>query len=347
MAYQFADPFDHYNTASEMYETVAGSILYSSAYRRFAPPAGMPGQGIKFASNGAYVAKNLQSNQSTLIIFVAFNFNTLGNSGSGGNPFLIVASNGVQQCALNVTSAGAIQLVNLSAGTAVATTSTGMFFPGIWYGFELEITISSGSGVCKLWAGGTQVINATGINTFRTTSTVNQVYLGDIFDNGLGNSMADDFRVWDNTGSYQNAPLGTDRYQVSKLASGAGGYSQWTPNGAAANWQCTNDNPPNLGTTSVTSTAAGNYDAYGMPIAGFTAAPSMVVARSYVKKTGTGTPTFQNGVRSGTTNGLGNVQTTPSGYIFWDSCISLDPNISGAWTAATADAAQHLKYEAS
>jgi hypothetical protein len=41
-------------------------------------------------------------------------------------------------------------------------------------------------------------------------ATGNAIGLGDINGNGLGGMMADDFRVWDNTGSYLNAPLGTD-----------------------------------------------------------------------------------------------------------------------------------------
>jgi hypothetical protein len=348
-AYQFDDPFDTYNTASTVYETVSGTIAYSSSYARFAPPAGLPGQGIKINSFGAYVRKNMQSNQGAFVIFLAVNFASLGSSGAGGNPFLTVYDSGTSQWSLVVFSSGALGIIRGNTGAVQTQTGPGVVATGQWYGIELQVTVASTLGAAQVYLGGVQIINATNMNTQQSgNSWGNQVAIGDINNNGLNGAMLDDFRVWDTTGSTQNALVGRDRRLVAKVPTGAGALTTWTPNGAAANWQCVDETPPD-GDTSYVSSTGTNLDSYAMPSAGFTGnAPTMVVARSLVRKDDANTRTFQNGVRSSSTNGLGSgTYTVTSTYAYFSSCIPLDPNGSIAWTAATADAAQHLKYEAS
>jgi hypothetical protein len=345
--YQFCDGFDNYNSASILYETVSGTPVYSSSYARFAAPAGLPGQGVYLSSG--YIQKNMQSNQATLIAKVAYRALSTPSSFTSILGFLDGNSSAFQ-VAVGWNNAGAIEAINgyqhVGGGTVIATSAPGVIAPLQWFAVEVLLTVNGASGVLQVWVNGAEVLNLISLNTqFTSNAWANQVRLADSTNPG---AYFDDFRVWDNTGSTQNAPIGSgfDSRLLTKLPSGAGGLTQWTPNGASANWQCVDDNPPDGDTTYVSSTST-NYDSYALPSAGIVVPPFMVVARSYYRKDDANTRTFQNGVRSGTSNALGATFTAGSSYAFVDSCIPNDPATSAPWTAAGADAAQHLKYEAS
>jgi hypothetical protein len=345
--YQFCDGFDNYNSASILYETVSGTPVYSSSYARFAAPAGLPGQGVYLSSG--YIQKNMQSNQATLIAKVAYRALSTPSSFTSILGFLDGNSSAFQ-VAVGWNNAGAIEAINgyqhVGGGTVIATSAPGVIGPLQWFAVEVLLTVNGASGVLQVWVNGAEVLNLISLNTqFTSNAWANQVRLADSTNPG---AYFDDFRVWDNTGSTQNAPIGSgfDSRLLTKLPSGAGGLTQWTPNGASANWQCVDDNPPDGDTTYVSSTST-NYDSYALPSAGIVVPPFMVVARSYYRKDDANTRTFQNGVRSGTSDALGATFTAGSSYAFVDSCIPNDPATSAPWTAAGADAAQHLKYEAS
>ncbi len=325
-----------------MYDTVSGTVTYSSVYARFAPPAGLPGQGVKVPG---WIRKNMKSNQATFIIFLGFNLPSLGNGGPGGNPFLTVYDSGTAQWSLVVFSSGALGIIRSNASTVQAQTGPGVVAPNQWYGIELQVTVNSSGGAAEIWLGGVVVLTATGLNTQASANAYgNQVAIGDINNNGLSGPMFDDFRVWDNTGGSQNAPVQLDRRLITKLPSGAGTNTAWSPNGAAANWQCVDETPPDGDTTYVSSTGL-NVDDYAMPSAGLSSAPTMVVAKSYARKDDSATRALEVGVLSGSTTSFGSPYTMNSTYAFYDSCISVDPNTSAAWTAAGADAAHHCKFE--
>jgi|HubBroStandDraft_6_1064221.scaffolds.fasta_scaffold00599_15 hypothetical protein len=344
-AYQFADGFDNYNTPAEMYEFVTGTAPISSSYARFAPPAGLPGQGIKFATSGAAVRKTLPSNISTAIVKCSFYVSQLPPAGPISS-FLSLQNSGVDYCNFLVTAAGGIGIRSgLGSPTIIDQTGPGVLAPG-WYGIEVEVILSPTAGAVTIWVNGLQVAVWTLLNL--TGSSINQVEIGDISGGGLNGWYADDFRVWDTSGSTQNAPIGVSGFDsriITKLPSGAGAATNFTPNGAAANWQCVDDNPPDGDTTYVSGATVGLTDAYAMPSAGLTAAPLMVVARSYVRRDDAGPRQLAVGVSSSGFTGLGSAINLGSSYAFIDGCIALDPDTSSAWTAAGADAAQHFKEE--
>jgi hypothetical protein len=344
-AYLFADGFDNYNSAAQLYDSVTGTITYSSGFARFAPPAGLPGQGIKFASGGARIIKNLIRNEATLIIKVAINFASLGSSSI--NPFLGALDAGTFQWNLCVTPSGALGVIKGASGATQVVTGPGVVTTGLWYGIEILVTINGAASTATVWVNGFQVINATPINCQATANAfAGQVAVGDINGNGLVNMLADDFRVWDNTGGTQNAPIGIDSRLVTKLPSGAGANTNFTPNGAAANWQCVDDNPPDDDTSYVSGAAAGLLDSYAMPSAGFTVAPvGGVVSRSRVRKDDGAVRSIQIGVQSGGGSNASGAATVGSTYAFIDGCSPFDPNTTLVWTAAGADAAQHWKQE--
>lgn len=345
--YQDCDGFDDYTTASQRWTVNGTAPTYSSAYARFAPPSGLPGLGIYMPAL-SYMTRTLQSNQATLIGKVAYY--PLAYHGAGVGATAIMGfdnSNPNTLTALTFHASGAVQLwTQWQSPYAVLRYASGpsVMSPLNWYGVEWLVTLdSSGAGVLKVWVNGFQLINASGLVTCPSGMTYgNRVWLA---DNSCPGVYFDDFRVWDNTGSTQNAPLGTDSRLVTKVPSGVGAATNFTPNGAAANWQCVDDIPPDDDTTYVSGAASGLIDSYAMPSAGFTAAPSMVVARSRVRKDDGATRSLNIGVSSSGAVGVGSSIVAGSTYANVDSCIALDPNTSAAWAAAAADAAQHYKQE--
>jgi hypothetical protein len=348
-AYQFCDGFDTESSLSPLWETTSGTITIGTAYRRFAPPAGLPGQGAYFhsggGSGGALARKNLLSNQATLICKVAY----YQIAAVGASMNVVGVLDTAFQAALVVTSNGTLQVWrgwDTVGPTLLGQSGPGVIAPNLWYSIEVMFTINASAGAVEAWVNGVQVLNLTGLNTQYTSDAyANQVQLGD--GNNLG-CYFDDFRVWDGTGSTQNAPLGAsglDSRIISKLPSGAGSSAAFTPNGAAANWQCVDDNPPDGDTTYVSGASSGLIDDYAMPSAGLSTAPVMVVARSLARKDDGATRTLEIGVKSGSTYAYGAGVNLGSSYAYIDSCIALDPNTSAAWTAAGADAAHHAKQE--
>lgn len=345
-AYQFCDGFDIESSLSPLWETTSGTITLGTAYRRFAPPAGLPGQGAYFHSGGgaggALARKNLVSNQATLICKVAYY--QLAAVGASMNVIGVLDT--AFQAALIVTSNGTLQVWqgwDTTGPNLQAQTGPGLIAPNLWYAIEVKFTIGS-AGAVQVWVNGVQVLNVTSINTqFTTNAYANQVQLGD--GNNLG-CYFDDFRVWDATGSTQNAALGTDSRLITKLPSGNGTNLNWTANGAAANWQCVDDNPPDGDTTYVSQSSTSLPEDYTMPSAGFAVAPAMVVARSMVRKDDGATRAMEIGAYLGPAGAsYGSAFTVGSSYAFIDSCIPNDPNTSAPWTASAADSARHTKIE--
>lgn len=347
-AYQFHDSFDNYNSVSSLYENYNGTITYGSAYARFAPPAGFPGQGIKVPA-GCWIKKNLSSNLAVLVIKASF-YPLALPSGFTSLIGLYDGTVNANQCALGWLPSGALQVQqgwqHIGGAGAVATSpNPGIIAPLQWYGIEIEVEISNtGYGSMNVWVNGEIAWEVAAINTqFTSDVYANQVALGDSVSNGY---YIDDFRVWDTTGSPpQNAPLGYDTRLICKLPSGAGALTQLTPNGASANWQCVDSNPPPGDTTYVSGATAGLEDAYAVPVAGLSAAPVMVVARACARKDDSGTRQIAAGVDSSAHAAVGPTGTVSSTYAFYDGWIQDDPNTSAAWTAAGADAAQVLVEE--
>jgi hypothetical protein len=249
-------------------------------------------------------------------------------------------------CSLCWTASGALALYaswNSPYASLQYQSNPGIIAPNGWYGIEWEITFSlTGAGTLKVWVNGNQVVNATGLNT--NISFANRVYLGT--PGGSANNPTayyDDYRVWDNTGSTQNAPVGYDTKLITSLPAAGGAFTEWTPNGATANWECVDDNPPNGGATYVSGTTSGLMDAYVMQNPQLTANPVMVVARSYV--TQNLSHSLKIGVDSSGTQSFGPSVTPTNVYGFIDACIPDDPATVAPWTYAGANAAQHCKQQ--
>ncbi len=353
MAYQVWDGFDNYNASTELWSAVNGTMSYSSSYCRFLTPSGLLGQGLKMASSSGSQWKqwNMVSNQATMIFGFAIYLPTIATG-----LFIEFMDGGTYQCSLLITASGQIQLVAGGGGTyggVLATSGPGVITAGTWHWIDISVTINNTTGAISLYvdqpAGGVAILTASGLNNRGSSNNyMNAFRIGDITAVFQGIQF-DDFHAHDTTGSAPNAILGDSRI-YTKNANGAGYATNWTPNGASANWQCVDDSPPDGDTSYNSSNTPGAIDGYAVPSAGFTVAPNGLVRRSYVRRDDAGPHTFQNGIRSGTTNALGAAFTVPSSYAWTDcgTCYVNDPATGSPWaSAAAADAATMVIDETS
>jgi hypothetical protein len=349
-AYHLWDGFDNYNGSSQVWSAVLGTLTYGSGFARFATPTGLLGQGLKFGGGTSWIQWNMVSNQPTMIfgfgIFIP-QFPLVGAS-----QFLRFMDVGTGQCGLEFNSSGSILLNQGFSGATLAITVPGVMTTGIWHWLDVVITINNTTGAIQVYldqpAGGAPVLTGSGLNTRSTANnSMNQFAIGD-FGNVFNGMQIDDFHAHDITGAAPNAILGDSRIYTKK-ANGAGFSTLWTPNGAAANWQCSDEAPPDGDTTYNASNTPGAIDGYAVPTVPLSVAPNGLVRRSYVRRDDAGPHTFQNGIRSGSSNGLGSAFTVPSTYAWTDNntCYVNDPATGSPFTAAAADAVQMIIDETS
>ena len=349
MSFQFTDTFCTVSAlAQSPYEANNGTPTYSSAYQRFTPPSGCLGGGVSIVSSG-WLRKNMLSSQATFITFLSYGAASL--PGSGFAPILVFLDSGNGQCGLGLSSTGALQF--LRNGTAIGPSSaSALISPSIVpnHGIETRVTFNGSTGQVQCYLDGTLVIALTGsLNTITTANAfASQVQIGGTAGAfGFGSAVpfyTDYVRVWDGTGSTQNAIVGLDRQPITKVPSGVGTNSNMTPNGLTPGWKCVSVVPPNS-SDYVSANGAAVIDDYVMPSAGLTQAPSMVVASSYYEKDDGATRTYTNGVLSGSSTSVGSTYTANSAYTWVQNCIPLDPATGIAWTASGADAAHFLHEE--
>lgn len=113
--------------------------------------------------------------------------------------------------------------------------------PYTWYTFEMYIEIEPGScytdrGICELWIDGTQEIYNT---NSRTGGRGNDEFTYLVFNNGYADKVVFDDIIIDSTSAF-DVDLSDGRISAYR-SGGAGGAANWTPYGAAQNWQCVND----------------------------------------------------------------------------------------------------------
>ena len=252
-AYHLWDGFDDYDGSHEVWTTVGGTPTYSTAYARFPAAPNCAGKGIRFpGGTSARKTWNMVSSQSRMLFSFAVYFENF--PASNYTQFLEFSNSGNVECCLAVSSAGALALMNATSFTTVlAGSGPGVVSPGNWYFIDVDVTISGSVGAITVHLntplGGAALFSATGLNNlgFSGIASMNQFVIGDV-----GNNISirfDDFHAQDPTGSAPNTILGEGSRIYTKLPNGAGYATTLTPNGASANWQCVDDNPPDDDTT--------------------------------------------------------------------------------------------------
>lgn len=169
-----------------------------------------------------------------------------------------------------------------------------------------------------------------------------EVYDGfEIYEGGI-----DDVYVMNGDGVYNNIHLGGARVE-NKLVSGAGSVAQFTPHGAATNYQCVDDNPANGGlcpdrdATYTESSTIGHIDTFEFhPLISSAGEIHGVEVKIYCTSDD-GTLGLRPYVRIGENTYTGDVLMPPIGnweyrYFIWE----LSPDTNAEWTVSEVDNAE-------
>lgn len=350
MAYLFADGFDNYGNSinlngNSQWEAVANATAITTD-SRFTPPGGTPGGCVLFTSGNPNnsMRKNLPVNAPSLVSGFGIKFTALPLSGS--YDFHDYEDTGTVQVTLSVNSLGALQFYRgTSAGTAIGPPSAnGIIAAGNqWYGIATVVTFNGSTGSVAAYVNGnpTPVITATNLNTISSANAyANQVSIGVKNTTAGAGTKADDFYCLDTTTATLNGWPGYDVRIITKLPSGAGFATNWTPNGLASNWQNAAVIPPNT-TDYNANNVVGTKDYYAMTTAGLSIAPLFVLGRASLTRDDANTHTPSIFIRSNGSDSSGTA--TPaltSTYQYYDAIYPVNPITTIAWTATDADNAQ-------
>lgn len=338
MTLLFSDGFDHYNTSADHQRkwdanSAAGSFLTG----RFGGNAMGVGEG--FGSGSMY--KTLPANASTIVCGCAMKI-------SGTNLHALDIYDGTTvQVRIDVSSAFSIY-----RGDASVTLATGVGGPlsnnnTTWYYVEFKVVIHASAGAVTIKVNGTQVYNATSLNTQATANAYGtRVRVGGTGIGGNG-AAVDDLYLCDGVDATatQGVPLNDflaaapDGLRISYLGpTGAGTTTQFTPS-AGSNYQCVDDVPSNDDTDYVSSGTVGNTDTYAMadlPSSSGTVRAVQTVIKW--RKDDAGTRSGAAVVRSGGTNYVGATVAAADTYGIAMEVRGADPATSAAWTPSGVNA---------
>lgn len=153
----------------------------------------------------------------------------------------------------------------------------------------------------------------------------------------------DDIIAWDNAGSgliVADLPLGPQRLRLVK-PNGVGTTTQFTPTGAANNYDCVDDSPVNDGdTTYVASATNAQRDLYTFEdLSGVTTIKGAML-NVVAKNPGGGALGLKNVTKSGGTTSAGISLVPFQTYECHMYPVELDPNTSAEWTQTNFNAAE-------
>lgn len=212
-----------------------------------------------------------------------------------------------------------------------------------WHHYEFDATFSTtGAATLKLYIDGspTAFISVTASNTLY--SYANFFQLGNTAPGGHGydsqGGYYQDAYCFDSTGGAPlNAALAPQGYGAPKTAfaipNGAGMTTQWTPNGAASNWQCVNSIPPAGDVKYNAAATVGFIDFY--TLSSFPAMATLLSAQAsvFAREDDAGPRSIQTGFSNGTTSGFsGADQYLGGSYQYFFQEFPTNPVTGLAWT---------------
>jgi hypothetical protein len=301
--------------------------------------------------------RTLQAQRSQIIVGFAFQVTRVPLSGE----WLRIAQfigNGDAGYQIGVSAGGGIQIRAAASGNI---NNSGTFiasgdFPSAniqistWYYLEWMMTFatSAGAGTCVARLNTVPIITlATGLNT----KTANGNAYADTFEFGCQNGAVapgapgthfmkyDDMYIADNTGSINNAFLGDVRVEAIR-PTGTGTYADFTPNGAANNWDCVDEAAQDGDTTYVASSTVNHKDSY--VFADLSSNPSNVMAfqvSMMARKDDAGARKISSFLRSGGSDFVSSTQfSIADNYAPWIDIWNQDPNGNIPWTGTSINA---------
>lgn len=263
-------------------------------------------------------------------------------AGLNGAVFAALWDGSTAQLSLVVNANGSLSLYRGEAGTLLSTSAAGVVQADAVFGLEVKATISDTLGTCAVRVNGVTVITVTNQDTQNSSNAqVTRLTFG--MQSGFTPSVFDDYYVCDLTGpAPYNDFLGNPKcfYLPS---SAAGDSTQFTPTGAAANYQCVDEaGSPNADTDYVSSATLGHRDLYGAQNLAVTDAQVLAVkAVARARKDDAATREIAVDLKVGSTTSVGPTAALGSTYTRHSGTThTTNPDTGAAWTIAQADAAQ-------
>lgn len=356
MSLLFIDSFDNYTPLSTAV-AIKWQALVASPAATFqidtTNPRTAGGQDLYFGGTPAdpvYLQKTFLSDIVTVVVGFAFRVDTFDNANNKSFIQFLDRNTG-SQIMISITPLGFLSCnASTISGPQLAVTSQpAIVQSNVYYFLETKITFDGAAGAIKMNVTGngvtTTLINATGLNTAPTgINSMRSLRIGSISaTQPVPNSFQyhfDDFYVCDTLGAQNNDILGDCR-AVCLFPNGSGASTQFSPVGAATNWQCVDELSEDGDTTYVFGSTIGNKDLYNH---GPTPATTNQVLGAQLcgvmRKDDTGTRVGANTVLSGATAQDGSSNTLSLQYAGYLDILETDPATGVAFTKAGIDAMQ-------
>jgi hypothetical protein len=268
------------------------------------------------------------------------------NTQNVGSGFLLYFYNATTlQLTISLTQSGHF-FASRAGGTLLGSIGTiGVPNNGTWFWVEAKVVINSSTGSVLVKVNGQTVLNLTNVNTQQAASAnVTKVALA--ADNFPG--WFDDWYIADNTGSFNNDFLGSIKVLTSNPI-GNGSTNQWTPVGAASNYQCVDETAVANGNTDyVEDSTAGHVDLYDVTNVPTGLSGKAVWVECSAEKTIAGTRQIRLQAHSSASDATSGVLSpTQSVYGYFGYAFDKDPNGNIDWTGTNINAAEFgVKLEA-
>lgn len=215
---------------------------------------------------------------------------------------------------------------------------------GEWFYVEAKVTVSDSVGAVELRNYGNTILSLSGIDT-RNGGAVGTI---DCVEVGPAAKHGDDFYILDTSGATNNdflataPPSATTPRVIDPLPSAAGDSTQWTPHGAASNWDCVNDDSVDDDSSYVSSSTVGQLDLYQMSNLPSLSGASVrgVLQWMRARKDDATTRAVAQAMKSGATTSLDSDMVLSTSYANRYRILETDPNTSAPWTEAAVNAVQ-------
>lgn len=339
MAVQRIIPMDIDTVVADIFDQTSGSLTISSGSARF---SSTNGKGTSLGTS-AWFRTNFPLNPGpTFLPMFSASFPNL--SGNANQAIMTVEDSGTTQISLAFDALGRLQFYRGNPTTNAIGPNSGAYVlqPGVYHRYEVKFKIDNGAGTVELRIDGnaTPVIIASGLITRATANNFfNSIRLGDVSGANWNGSLWSDVIFLDDTGGSLNTFLG-DRKLLTAMPASAGDFTQFTPHGAATNWQSTNEIPPNGDTSYVDDGTIGDRDDYGVQALAFSGNADFAVVYSRIRKDDVNPHTIQQNVRSSGVDAFSADISVPSSYIYAFTVFENDPNTGVHFTQAGQNAMQ-------
>lgn len=331
MALQFMEGFDHYTTAQAVrkWNTVVGNGVIVA-------PGRFGGQGWQFNNVGvtSYLEQNLTA-RNTFVIGVALQI----AFGDASVPIIRFMDDNNDQVDIRVTSTAGFQFTR--NGTPLATSADNVIAFTYYNYIEARVFVHGSTGSVQLRVNGVEVINTGSINTQATANQrINKIRFQPFSNSGAYDMRLDDIYILDNTGTFDNAFLGECRIET-KFPAANGAFVEFSPVGAASNFQCVDETTSNDDADYTQGNIVGNRDLFTVGTYSFVGQVYGVQVSVTHRKDDVGNRVVAPLARVSSTLYEGSTDTCLSQYKMAKKIWETNPNTNAQWTVSEVNAGQY------